>query len=197
MAMPSDPANAGRVPTRFACGVPATARANGQCFDNDRSEIQSPPPPYEGGPPDQAPAFGVEDEPEPRWDDSLRAADCVEEASGLIRNTCGRSIVIAGHCTAIPLGGPAPIKIQGREFYDGVHFSPEGRVLGPGQTRQISALTGFVCGGDDARWVFIACYGTEYGEFTGVVPGWQSSSSEGPYSCWVRSEDSGGADRPG
>ena len=34
--MPSDPARTGTVPTRFACAVPATARANGQCFDNDR-----------------------------------------------------------------------------------------------------------------------------------------------------------------
>ena len=44
--MSSDPANTGTAPTRFACGVPATARANGQCFDNDRvptPESYSPP----------------------------------------------------------------------------------------------------------------------------------------------------------
>ena len=34
-AMPSNPANADSAPTRVACGVPATGRANGQCFDND------------------------------------------------------------------------------------------------------------------------------------------------------------------
>ncbi len=46
-AMPSDPASAGSAPARVACGVPATGRANGQCFNNDRSEIQSAPTPYE------------------------------------------------------------------------------------------------------------------------------------------------------
>ena len=48
-AMPSDPASAGSAPARVACGVPATGRANGQCFNNDRSEIQSAPTPYSSG----------------------------------------------------------------------------------------------------------------------------------------------------
>ena len=46
-AMPSDPANAGSAPARVACGVPATGRANGQCFDNDGVAA---PEPYRSSP---------------------------------------------------------------------------------------------------------------------------------------------------
>ena len=46
-AMPSNPANADSAPTRVACGVPATGRANGQCFDNDGVAA---PEPYSSSP---------------------------------------------------------------------------------------------------------------------------------------------------
>lgn len=47
-AMPSDPENTGTTPTHVACGVPAVANADYQCFDNDNSEVQSPPTPFSG-----------------------------------------------------------------------------------------------------------------------------------------------------
>lgn len=72
-AMPSDPANAGSAPARVACGVPATGRANGQCFNNDG--VPTPEPYSSGGP-----TRNVESER-----DGLR---CREATNSEIRNVC-------------------------------------------------------------------------------------------------------------
>ena len=95
--MPSDPANTGTAPTRFACGVPATARANGQCFDNDRSEIQSAPTSYTSA----APPFDLSFEsfgfPE------QKATGCVvketaSDGNAILRNNCGADVMVQTSC---------------------------------------------------------------------------------------------------
>jgi len=111
-AMPSDPANAGSAPARVACGVPATGRANGQCFDNDRSEIQSPPTAYDrggGSPPSppvsEPPGGGLTNSN--GWDAAWvpRSALCVSESGKgtddhTVTNNCGREIRILSGCPA-------------------------------------------------------------------------------------------------
>ena len=126
--MPSDPAQTGTAPTRFACGVPATARANGQCFDNDRSEIQSAPTSYTSA----APPFDLSFEgfgfP------GQKASSCVvQETAGdgkqSLRNTCGTDVYVlmTGHN-----GGPGlqlePFKdIRGFSMYDSLQNFRQGR----------------------------------------------------------------------
>lgn len=105
--MPSDPADTGTVPTRFACAVPATARANGQCFDNDRSEIQSPPTSYGGTAwpgAGAAPPFDLSFEgfgfPEQKVRSGCLVREIASDGQASLRNNCGTAVSVLTTCPA-------------------------------------------------------------------------------------------------
>ena len=140
-AMPSDPANAGSAPARVACGVPATGRANGQCFNNDRSEIQSPPTAYDrggGSPPSppvsEPPGGGFTNST--GWDEAWVpiSAVCLSESGEgtddhMVTNNCGHDLQVRFGCPAadyegrISLGGVVIyLERQGGVWPGGVGF---------------------------------------------------------------------------
>ena len=106
-AMPSDPANAGSAPARVACGVPATGRANGQCFNNDGVTA---PEPYRSSPGGGQPNPGTTP-PNAQtnsngWDAEW-ALHCLSESgkgtdNHMVTNSCG-----APHVLNILAGCPA------------------------------------------------------------------------------------------
>ena len=129
--MPSDPSNAGRVPTRFACGVPATARSNGQCFNNDGVTA---PVPYE------APSgSGDAGSDEFFLDDSLKAGHCLKIESGMggnfvLINRCNRTVSV----TQVGCPGERLRPLIGRRGYGGYATYPS--VEPGGVIRQAAGL---------------------------------------------------------
>ena len=96
-AMPSDPANAGSAPARVACGVPATGRANGQCFNNDgvtAPEPYSSNPAGNGGGGGRPPIVGHPDQIATSCIQQGRASD----GDPTVRNNCGTPIVTQVIC---------------------------------------------------------------------------------------------------
>ena len=131
-SMPSDPANAGSAPTRTACGVPATGRANGQCFTNDGVTA---PVPYEapsepGGsdPPSEPPSGGGSEPPSDpggnpsiatpiRRDDLKSGNPCVQISGREIRISCPGKYFVQTLCSTTPLRVWEGRMVDGRTSY--------------------------------------------------------------------------------
>ena len=186
-AMPSDPGSAGSAPARVACGVPATGRANGQCFNNDRSEIQSAPTPYEAsGNGDNGNGAGGGGDgngnlPLEKFsvDSSLRASDCVRfapETSGreevdrgyVLTNRCAREIEVEAACSTVSLEAVSP-QSQGDtrqtlyrwafNYVGGFVFRGGGTILGPRETKTTLGPRVMWCETNNGgNPIFIACY---------------------------------------
>ena len=183
--MPADPTNAGSAPTRVACGVPATGRANGQCFTNDGVTA---PVPYEapsepgGSDPPSEPPSGA------RWDASLIARDCVqisdrEDDEGLrqfyVRNTCEREIIVKTACPHPSsrlnvVGGRVDVNPPAYDAFNDIYRLPAGST-----ERRVSSSC-------PLRLIAIACYRIE--EYI-VNPYWLSYIENLNYSCVKRPPD--------
>ena len=167
-AMPSDPASAGSAPARVACGVPATGRANGQCFDNDGVMA---PEPYSGNG-NGSGGRGRNLLEGFRWYDSLKANSCVRISGNQIENICSDPISAWITCTTstlIPDG-----VVEGIQSYRPEHGSVHPIIPASGTT-----IPGIVqppvhtC--SSGNRVVAAC--------RGAAPAWRSSDPTQPSSC--------------
>lgn len=188
-AMPSDPASAGNAPARVACGVPATGRANNQCFNNDRSEVQSAPTPYQAsgnGDNGNGDNGGSGNGQNQRWDNSINAKDCLEyytEGTGAtrhrVRNTCGRTIVANSFGVACSTNTLTPLgTLNGISTYQDSSVRLSVLQLEPGENGWIQGVD--ACSGS---LVGAACYGTFPNQDDTVQPFFTSSDASS-YGCW-------------
>ena len=206
-AMPSDPASAGSAPARVACGVPATGRANGQCFNNDRSEIQSAPTPYEAsgnGDNGNGDNGNGENGAGYYWNSSIKAPGCVQVVSrgrrirtvggnlkneGTIRNTCGRPIIPRASYPGVMLTPGTVVGRGGGLAYN--HSS------GPSQVLYEDPLAGVAPGATSTfqenpqysgqTMIWIACYSPSPRPNTNfpIFPNWTSSDPAGDWNCFT------------
>ena len=127
-SMPSDPANAGSAPTRVACGVPATGRANGQCFNNDGVTA---PVPYTSNPNGNGDMGGGERQPLRvvlPGHRELEATSCVQQSSRrdrfgvvntVLTNNCGATVHVAYKCkNSLPMERNNEFRIFYKTFED-------------------------------------------------------------------------------
>ena len=144
--MPSDPANTGTAPTRFACGVPATARANGQCFDNDRvTTPESYSAPLYGsiawGYPENGSTWTVKygrTEAEAR----NRSMDDCREFGSLLLTNCQSFEFSRGQCAALardssgrPISGVASSNIAAGQNYGSAKLAAENAAIAQCRSR--------------------------------------------------------------
>ena len=210
-AMPSDPASAGSAPTRVACGVPATGRANGQCFNNDRSEIQSAPTPYEasgngngdnggengdgdnGGNGDNGGGSGALDpHRKPKAFPSQKATHCFTSSGRSFTNNCGTAVVFTA-----PICGDSELDYEILSAWDSLEDMRAGRAVTSPKALYSGAPIEFKAG-ETFEFActnpgYQACYLREKmnsrsgGYNRAYVPGFDTTNPNGPWSCYIGS----------
>ena len=141
VSMPSDPLGGGRgAPARVACGVPATGRANGQCYRNERGVAT--PEPYTNGP-----KLSLESRTQGRACLGQTNDELINRCSSTTLNVgfaCNTANQFTHHYRINPGGRMTKLPLMRQDCPAGTSGLTTGHCAAPG-VAQISGQGGYVC----------------------------------------------------